>query len=219
MNPAAFWSFVLFIICIVGAKRIGKWEGPSGKKTFYRIFLLILGTVLTFFLALNIGFYPAYEKPLFYIFGITIILHLSLKRAGQIWITFGILPFSKEYPIKEKKDWKDMFYCERIFLVGILLASFSLDIPITENSINMILRFVLFGIGIFAIVTGLYLKYSNPKLFVGFLSLIFSIWLMPLNQSYELILFWIGVGFLVWAYLQIKKMRNATQIETNKLNE
>lgn len=216
MNLADSWSFVLFIICIIGARRIGRWEGSSTKKLIYRFLIPILSTILTFILLLNLSFVPAFENPLLYILFFTIIIHLLLKKPGIIWIQTGILPFSKEYPVKEKKDWKDMFYHERIFLVGTLLASIAFEIPLSDNSLTMFVRMSIFWVGIFAIVTSIYLKYSQPRLLVGFFSLIFGAWLMPVNQSYGIILFWVGIGFLIWGYLQIKKKRKDVLVETNE---
>ena len=219
MNPANFWSFLLFLICIVGARRIGRWEGPSAKKLLYRIFLPVLATIATLILALNIGFNPAFESPLLYIFAFTIIFHLALKRPVNIWVKTDILPFSKDYPVKERKDWKSMLYHERIFLLGTLIASFAFQIPITDNSFLIFFRLSVFLVGIFAIITGIYLKYSQPRILVGFLSLIFGLWLTPVNQSIGIILFWFGIGFIIWGYLKIRKVRKTIPVEPLHKNE
>jgi len=204
---ASFWSLVLLIICIKGIRRIGLWEGSKSKKDYYRIFLPIFAFITTIILGVYLGYQQAYVNPLFYMLAITVILHLVIKRPAQIWVKSGILPFSSEYPTKEKKEWKDMIYHERLFLIGVLISSFSFEFSISEVTYFNIVRLTLFWIGIFAIASSISLKYSEVRLFIGFISLIFSTWLFPLHKINGTILFWIGVGFLVWSYFTIKKKR------------
>ena len=216
MSLIDYWSFILFLICINGIRRILLWSGSGFRKFIYIILLIFLSSTITFFLALKMGYVSVGQYPLLNIFLFSIIFHLYLTRPSQIWVHNGLLPFSKDYPAEEKKDWKDMLHHERVFLIGTILVTFSIDIPISDNSLLMFFRMVLFWIGIFTIVAGLYLRYSSPKLLAGFISLILGLWIMAINQMYGILLFWFGVGLLIWGYKQIKKSRSEIQIETSE---
>jgi hypothetical protein len=203
----SFWSLVLLIICFKGSKRIGLWEGSNFKKNIYRTILPIIAFLMTFVLSYYIGYEDALKNLLFYSIAITIILHLSLKRPAQIWVKSGILPFSSKYPKKEIKDWNDMINYERLLLIGILISSVSFEIPFSEVTSLQIFRSVLFLIGILSIALSIYLKYSEIRLFIGFIFIFINIFLYPFHKTISMILFWVGVCFFVWSYFRIKKKR------------
>ena len=60
------------------------------------------------------------------------------------------------------------------------------------------------------------LRYSDARLFVGFTSLIFSLWIFNRYEIGGAILFWLGVGFLVWGYFKIKKKRSEQSVRANQ---
>ena len=206
MTFVDYWSFILGLICLNGFRRMLLWHGSGGRKFIYILFLLIISLAITFFLAPIIWFMDIGKNPLLFNFILLIIFYIKFNRSAQIWIFNGLLPFSKGYPKKENKDWEEMSKHERIILIGILISSISFEISITSNSIIMLLRMLLIWIGIFTIIIGFYLKYSEPKLLIGFSSIIFGLWI-PFFSSYSIILIWLGVGFLIWGYLAFRKNR------------
>ncbi|MBL7013582.1 MAG: hypothetical protein ISR83_04115 [Candidatus Marinimicrobia bacterium] len=205
----SFAVAILLIICYKGFKRIGSWDGQQSRKTYYRLILPVLSFFMTYYIAVYMGYNRAWESPLFYLLLITILQHLAIKKPAQIWVKSGLFPFSKNYPSNKSKNWKEMFLFEKLLLTGTLLVLVSLEIDANYNLIIFQLRFLLFWSGILSFIIAIYLKYSNINILIGLLSIFLSFWVTIVNEELSTIFFGIGIGFLIWGWLQISKRRKA----------
>ena len=202
---AGFWNLTLLIICIVGAKRIGKWDGKRWDKVTYRVLLIIVSTALVFFFTLYVNHNHAFEYPLFYILLLCILLHLYFNKPARLWIESGISPFSKEYPKRDWVNWKDQSIDEKLFLTGLLTSAISWNVMSNSDGMTSIIMLFLFWSGIFFIFGSLAYKYSQFQFFIGPVLFIISIWIIPFNSSIGSIGFYLGGAIIIWGLVSRKR--------------
>jgi hypothetical protein len=205
MDPSHFiYVLILLIINVIGARRIGAWNGSKIKKYIYRFTLFVLASFVTFHFARITSNMYMWRNPLPYILQFTIIFHLLIKRSAMIWIEMGLLPFSSNYPKKVKIDWDKMDFWEKYILGGLLVASSMATAEIPNNNIIFYLRIILFWGGILFVGYGSYLKFGVGCL-IGIIFICIGLIITPIYSSIGVGSFSIGVLLVLLGYLNYKK--------------